>query len=399
MIQNPPPKSPVYVDQDRFASVRARTTDICEPLQPEDMVPQPVEFVSPPKWHMAHTTWFFEEFVLKSHLPGYQCFHEDFSYLFNSYYNTVGKRVLRADRGNLSRPGVDEVYEYRRYVDQAMLDLLSRSESEAVVHELVELGLNHEQQHQELLLTDLKYILGHNPVFPVYREGFSLVSQKGADGNLGSVVIEEGVYEVGFSGDGFHYDNERGRHKVYLHACELSQSLVTSGEYLEFIEDGGYQNHNLWLDDGWAWVKQNQIQAPLYWHRVDGEWWQYQLSGFAAVDPSTWVSHVSYYEAWAFAQWKGMRLPTESEWEVASDRFSWGQRWEWTESAYLPYPGFTKAEGAIGEYNGKFMINTMVLRGASSATSPNHSRKTYRNFFHPSMQWQCTGIRLARSLG
>jgi ergothioneine biosynthesis protein EgtB len=390
------PKQPAQskTDWNSFRDVRQYTESLCRPLQPEDMVPQPVSFVSPAKWHLAHTTWFFEEFLLRPNLAGYKCFCEDFSYLFNSYYNTVGKRVLKADRGNITRPGVDEVYEYRKHVDAAVEQLLSHSDLDSEVLALLELGLNHEQQHQELLLTDIKYILGHNPIFPVYQDGCSLVTQQNS--HPGWIQIDEGVYEVGFAGDGFHYDNELGRHKVYIHETQLNKSLVTVGEFLEFMNDGGYGNHNLWLDEGWAWVNKSTTNAPLYWHQVDGEWWHYTLSGFKPVDEQHILGHVNYYEAWAFAEWKGMRLPTEFEWEIASDRIGWGQRWEWTGSAYLPYPGFAKAEGAIGEYNGKFMINTMVLRGGSSATAPNHSRPTYRNFFHPKTQWQCTGIRLAK---
>lgn len=382
-------------DLESYQKIRNRSCQLCEPLEVEDFIPQPVPFASPPKWHLAHTTWFFEEFLLKPFLDGYQVFDDDFSYLFNSYYNTVGKRVLRADRGNITRPGVEEVFRYRNYVDLAVQDLLEQSGLSPQVAMTIELGGQHEQQHQELLLTDLKYILGHNPIFPVYDPEFSLVDQTNFASDAGQVDIEEGIYEIGYEGDGFHYDNEAGRHKVFLHSSQVEKGLVTVGQYVEFIESGGYQNHSLWLDEGWTWVNQTKAVAPLYWHRVDGEWWSYTLAGFRPVDPNQILCHVNYYEAWAFAQWKGMRLPTEFEWEVASNEFRWGDRWEWTESAYLPYPGFAKPEGAIGEYNGKFMVNTMVLRGASSATSPNHSRQTYRNFFHPPMQWQCSGIRLA----
>ena len=382
-----------------YKSVRDYTREICAPLQTEDYVPQPVPFVSPPKWHLAHTTWFFEEFVLKPDGENYSEFHEDYSYLFNSYYNTVGKRTLRADRGNLTRPGVEGVYEYREYVDKAVQKLMASGNLTPRTMQVLELGMHHEQQHQELLLTDLKFILGHNPIFPIYQNGYSLVEQTNDTNDVGFVAIEEGVYEIGFDvngENGFHYDNELGRHKVYLHDTEISKSLVTAGEYLEFINDGGYAKHEYWLDEGWGWVNQTGATAPLYWHNVDGEWWYFTLNGFKPVDPATILCHINYYEAWAYAAWREMRLPTEFEWEAASEQLNWGRRWEWTESAYLPYPGFAKAEGAIGEYNGKFMVNTMVLRGGSTATSPNHSRPTYRNFFHPPLQWQCTGIRLAK---
>ena len=382
-----------------YQRVRDYTCEICRPLEVEDYVPQPVPFVSPPKWHLAHTTWFFEEFLLKPYNDSYREFHEDFSYLFNSYYNTIGKRTLRADRGNITRPGVEGVYEYRKHVDDAVKKLLGSAGLAEQPRKVLELGMHHEQQHQELLLTDLKYILGHNPIFPVYQDEFSLVEQTNDAKDSGFVSIEEDVYEIGFDADGddgFHYDNELGRHKVYLHDTEISRCLVTAGEFLEFIEDGGYAKHEHWLDEGWAWVNKHSAVAPLYWHKVDGEWWNYTLNGFKPVSLESILCHVNYYEAWAFASWRGMRLPTEFEWEVASAGLNWGQRWEWTESAYLPYPGFAKEEGAIGEYNGKFMINCMVLRGGSTATSPDHSRATYRNFFHPQMQWQCTGIRLAK---
>ncbi|TDB68972.1 ergothioneine biosynthesis protein EgtB [Arundinibacter roseus] len=377
-----------------YEVVRRYSVDLCTPLQREDYIPQPVDFVSPPKWHLAHTTWFFEEFILVKNLPDYERFHPDFSYLFNSYYNHVGSRVVRTDRGNITRPGVEEVYTYRRYVDDAMRQLLATPVLPADLRELVVLGLNHEQQHQELLITDLKFILGHNPIFPVYKQGFSLLNQ--VNEKSGEVVIPEGLYDIGFEGEGFCYDNELARHKVFLEEFTIQNGLVTNGEYMEFMQDGGYRNFDLWLDEGWQWVTAQRAEAPLYWHWVDNRWQQYTLSGLQEVQPGQILCHINYYEAAAYASWKGMRLPTEFEWEIGSAHMPWGQRWEWTQSAYLPYPRFSKAPGAIGEYNGKFMINQMVLRGASSATSPGHSRATYRNFFHPHLQWQCTGIRLVR---
>ena len=377
---------------EQYNSVRKHTETICQPLKTEDFVPQPVNFVSPPKWHLAHSTWFFEQFVLKEHLPDYKVFDDDFSFLFNSYYNTIGKRVFRADRGNITRPGVDEVFEYRAYVDMHMQILLQLKSEE--LKDLLELGLHHEQQHQELLLTDIKYILGNNPIFPVYNEDLDWENQTNSE--TGFSKIEEGVYEIGHNSEAFSFDNEHGFHKVYLHRFEISKALVTNSEFLEFINADGYKNFKYWLDDGWSWVTQNKIEAPLYWHKIDGEWFYYTNNGLQKINPEAVVTHVSFFEASAFAEWKKMRLPTEFEWEIASDKFNWGKRWEWTNSAYLPYPNFKKPEGAIGEYNGKFMINQMVLRGSSCATSPNHSRKTYRNFFHTDERWQYNGIRLVK---
>jgi ergothioneine biosynthesis protein EgtB len=381
---------------EQFDSIRNHTHTICAPLKIEDYIPQPVHFVSPPKWHLAHSTWFFEQFILKEHLPGYEIFNEDFCFLFNSYYNTIGKRVFRADRGNITRPTVEDVYKYRAYINVNMQLLLSTKSKTKIpiLKELVELGLNHEQQHQELLITDIKYILGHNPIFPVYDLTKNWENQENTD--FGFVKIPEGIYEIGFNGHGFSFDNEHGKHKVYLNGFEISKALVTNAEYLEFITVGGYQNFNYWLDEGWAWVTEHKIEAPLYWHFIDGEWHYYTIAGLQKVNPNAIVTHISFYEAAAFAEWKNMRLPTEFEWEIASDQLEWGKRWEWTHSAYLPYPGFKKQDGAIGEYNGKFMINQMVLRGASCATASGHSRKTYRNFFHADERWQFTGIRLVK---
>jgi ergothioneine biosynthesis protein EgtB len=379
--------------KEKYLEVRNRTEVLCRPLQVEDYVPQPVPFASPPKWHLAHSTWFFEEMILKKNLDSYREFHPDFGFLFNSYYNTIGERTFRADRGNITRPGVSEVYAYRAYVDGGMMELLSGEISDEL-RGLIELGLNHEQQHQELLITDLKYTLGHNPIFPVYDESFNLLAD--SNSSHGWLAMEEGVYEVGHDGKAFCFDNELNKHRVYLHEFEISHALVTNGEYMEFIDAGGYSRFDCWLDEGWSWLNENKINSPLYWHKIDGKWHYFTLAGLKEVDPDAILGHVSYYEAQAYASWKGLRLPTEFEWEAASENLDWGKRWEWTNSAYLPYPGFKTAEGAVGEYNGKFMINQMVLRGASVATAPNHSRKTYRNFFHPHFQWQYSGIRLAK---
>jgi len=301
--------------------------------------------------------------------------------------------VIRTDRGNLSRPSVEDIYQYRRHVDEAMESFLS-GEIKQELKDLILLGFNHEQQHQELLFSDIKYILGHNPLFPAYND--QGIEQVAVPSATGFVSIEEGVYEIGYAGDGFCFDNELNRHKVYLESFQISEVLVTNEEYLEFISAGGYKNFRYWHTEGWDWVKARGTQAPLYWHLIDDKWCYYTLIGLVPVDFRQPVTHINYYEATAYAQWKGMRLPTEAEWEIAATKFDWGHRWEWTESAYLPYPGFTKAEGAIGEYNGKFMVDQTVLRGASVATPAGHSRITYRNFFQTNLQWQYTGIRLVK---
>jgi ergothioneine biosynthesis protein EgtB len=379
---------------ENYRRIRARSVEICEPLETEDFVVQPVVDVSPPKWHLGHTTWFFETFILIPNLDGYQVFNSQYNFVFNSYYETIGARVIRTDRGNLSRPSVADIFQYRKYVDEQMETFLLNNDLSDDLKKLFELGLNHEQQHQELLLTDIKYILGHNPLFPAYSENFPL--EKSEPENFEMLSFKEGIYEIGFEGEGFCFDNELNRHKVYLNDFQISNRLVTNSEYLEFMNDGGYEDFRLWHAEGWDWVKENQAKAPLYWHFIQGKWMHYTLKGLKEITPDEAVCHINFFEASAFASWKGLRLPTEAEWEVASGKFDWGKRWEWTGSAYLPYPGFAKEEGAVGEYNGKFMVNQMVLRGASLATPKGHSRKTYRNFFPTSLQWQFTGIRLAK---
>ncbi|MDB5143599.1 MAG: sulfatase maturase [Mucilaginibacter sp.] len=378
---------------DRYKQVREHTEQICSPLQTEDYVVQPVVDVSPPKWHIGHVTWFFETFILKPYFMGYQEFNPSYNYVFNSYYETVGNRVIRTDRGNLSRPTVADIYQYRAYVDEAMAKFLCEEPSDDV-KELLILGFNHEEQHQELLLTDIKYILGHNPLFPAYSTSY--VSPKVETVDAGYIKMDEDIYEIGFEGEGFSFDNELNRHKVYLNAYEISPNLVTNAEYLEFINSGGYHDFRHWHAEGWDWVNTNKLEAPLYLHLIDGEWHNYTYHGLQLLNLNDPVCHISYFEAYAYASWKGLRLPTEFEWEAAATKFNWGKAWEWTESSYLPYPGFAKAPGAIGEYNGKFMVNQKVLRGASEATSPGHSRITYRNFFQTNLRWQFTGIRLAR---
>ena len=378
--------------KDQFLKTRKETETICSPLQTEDYVVQPMENVSPPKWHLAHTTWFFEQFVLVKYDNNYKVFHPDFAYLFNSYYNNMGKRTQRQDRGFVTRPSVSKVYEYREYVTNAIENILKDQPSNEVL-DLVEIGIHHEQQHQELLAYDIKYILGTQPTFPSIGNVFGWEAERQKQE---WISFQEGLYEIGHTGGGFCFDNELPSHKVYLQDFQISNRLVTNGEFLEFMEDGGYTNFNLWHDEGWHFIQNNGIAHPLYWHYHDGAWQQYHFNGLEKLNPDVPVSHISMYEAYAFANWKGMRLPTEFEWEVAADKLAWGQLWEWTHSAYLPYPGFKQAEGALGEYNGKFMLNQMVLRGASVATAQGHGRNTYRNFFHASSRWIFSGIRLVK---
>ena len=403
---------------EKYLTTRKHTEALCQPLEIEDYVPQAVEFASPPKWHLAHVTWFFEQMILKKFLQDYREFHPQFNFLFNSYYRTVGERAIRSQRGIFSRPTVGQVYQYRAYVDKHMQTLLSKqiilsvqtdqklssastSDQLESLLALVTLGINHEQQHQELLITDLKYVFGLNPLFPEYSTDFNKV----ADSNISNssdawISIPQGKYLIGHDSnknpDSFCFDNELKQHSVLLQEYQIANSLVTNGDYLEFIEDGGYENFNHWLDEGWTWLNTNNITHPLYWQKSNNEWYYYTLAGLKPVDPNAMLAHISYYEANAFASWKKLRLPTEFEWEAACQQFSWGKRWEWTSSAYQAYPDFKVSKGAVGEYNGKFMINTMVLRGASVVTPEDHKRVTYRNFFHPQMQWQYSGIRLAK---
>lgn len=377
---------------EKFRKVRNRTEELCKPLITEDYSVQPKDFTSPPKWHLAHSTWFWEEFLLTKYVPNYKVLHKEFSFLFNSYYNNVGSRVLRPNRGLITRPSVSEVLEYRNFVTQAMIDFI-KDDPNNEVFKIIEIGINHEEQHQELLIYDIKYILGHQTSFPKYGEGFDTKEIHQKDEWL---KVKSGIYEIGHIGNSFCFDNELGRHKVYLEEFEISKTLITNAQYIEFIEAGGYEDFNYWHDEGWNWVTENKIEAPHYWHKINNDWYQYTLKGLSKVNPHSPVMHISFYEAFAFAEWKGLRLPTEFEWEIASSQINWGQLWEWTNSAYLAYPGFNKSPGALGEYNGKFMVNQMVLRGGSVATPNDHSRKTYRNFFHPNMRWHFSGIRLVK---
>ena len=435
--------------QTSFAAVRATSETICSPLETEDYVIQAIPDVSPPRWHLAHVTWFFETFILREFAPDYRLFNEQYPFLFNSYYEHAGKRWTRADRGLLSRPTVKDIYAYRAYVTDAMLELMrgldGRADAERgeIIRRII-LGMHHEQQHQELLFMDIKYNLSINPLFPVYRSAEGEVGPSVAPGAYEFMAGSEGVFEAGVDHDGrqvdhFAYDNETPRHKTYLGVHEIGRRPVTNGEYLAFIEDGGYGDFRHWLSDGWATVQSEGWQAPLYWHKFDDEWYEFTLSGLRLLDPAEPVCHVSFFEAEAYARWAGARLPTEFEWEVAAarpdndadayaaqvaganlldeglgrlgprplapdevtgtDAFParmYGDVWEWTVSAYLPYPGFAPLEGALGEYNGKFMNDQRVLRGGCAVTERSHVRPTYRNFFQSDKRWAFSGFRLAR---
>jgi ergothioneine biosynthesis protein EgtB len=402
---------------ERYAEVRRATERLCEPLAVEDYVVQAMADASPAGWHLAHVSWFFETFVLRPRAADYRALDERYGDLFNSYYNGVGPQFARTARGTLSRPTVSEVFAYRAHVDKAMAALLDGDRRLGDIAAVIELGLQHEQQHQELLVTDLKYNLGANPLRPPYR---ARVRMAAAAPPFAFVTFGGGLVEIGHAGPGFAFDNERPRHRVFLAPYALGARLVTNGEYLEFVEAGGYRRPDLWLSDGWRTARERDWSAPLYWELVDREWRSYTLGGLAPLEANAPVVHVSYYEADAYARWRGARLPTEPEWEhAAADQAIgghllddepdeprpaseagltqlYGDAWEWTASAYLPYPGFRPLSGALGEYNGKFMVNQMVLRGGSCATPRSHIRATYRNFFPPDARWQFSGIRLAR---
>lgn len=384
------------VDIPRYAELRAYTERLAANLSPEDQCVQSMSDASPVKWHRAHTTWFFEQFVLDPFVPGYQVFDVDFRYLFNSYYEAVGARHPRPIRGLLTRPAAALIDAYRAHVDTAMVGLLAAVPDG--VARITELGLQHEQQHQELMITDMLHAFAQNPLAPAVLPGWKPPDY--ARGPSEFVTYPGGLVSIGHAGDRFCFDNEMPRHCVFLQPYQLASRLVRNAEWLDFIADAGYRNPALWMSDGWARAQADQWVAPLHWRFVDGAWWQMGPAGLALLDPDAPLRHVSWYEADAFARWAGGRLPTEAEWEMASTgvemREMTGQVWQWTGSAYSPYPGFQPPPGAVGEYNGKFMINQMVLRGGSAATSPGHVRPTYRNFFHPDRRWQFSGLRLAR---
>ena len=401
---------------ERYQQIRAATLSLCEQLAPEDFVVQSMPDVSPTKWHLAHVTWFFEHFVLMPHLKSYRAFDEQFDFLFNSYYYSVGEMHLRPKRGLLSRPTVDEILEYRAHVDEAMQELLMANASNVEIEQLVVLGFNHEQQHQELLLTDIKHVFSCNPLMPAVNQSLS-VPPTGSPDEHSFIAGVSGIREIGAIGSGFCFDNETPRHRELLHEHSIGCRLITNGEYSEFVRDGSYENSELWLSDGWAAINEHRWDRPLYWsedHRSE-----FTLGGERDLDLNAPVSHVSYYEADAFARWAGARLPTEAEWEVAAAEIAakgnllesnywqpvaaadgcsqlFGDVWEWTSSSYSPYPGFKPLSGSLGEYNGKFMCNQMTVRGGCCVTSSDHIRASYRSFFYPDARWQFLGIRLAK---
>lgn len=406
-----------------YKKVRQFFVDLCKPLAIEDYVVQSMADVSPTKWHLAHTSWFFEALLLNHVIPNYQSPHPQYAFLFNSYYISLGERHYRPHRGFITRPTVEHVYQYRHHVDSQVLTFLEQASEQELAEwgPIVVLGLHHEQQHQELMLTDIKHVLSVNPLRPAYIE--RQVPANGTVSALEWISFPEGIYTIGHDGNGFAYDNESPRHREFLADFRIASRLVTNGEYLEFMCDGGYERPDLWLSDGWYTILDKGWNAPLYWEERDGEWYIMTLSGLCPVVNSEPVCHVSYYEAQAYARWAGKRLPTEGEWEVAAANLPvegnfadnstyhpvplvesaipgslhqmFGDVWEWTQSAYLPYPGYKPPEGAVGEYNGKFMCNQFVLRGGSCATSLSHIRPTYRNFFYPDSRWQFMGFRLA----
>ncbi|WP_041927522.1 ergothioneine biosynthesis protein EgtB [Methylocystis sp. SC2] len=411
---------------DRLFETRKLSIELAAPLSAEDMVVQAMEDASPTKWHLAHTTWFFETFVLTPYLTGYSLFDAAFNYCFNSYYEHQGPRQPRPKRGLLTRPSLDQVLAYREHVDLALAQLLAaRSNAPpALIHRL-EVGIHHEQQHQELMLTDILSLFAANPLRPAYRPAQPR-SIPAPSEPLRWIDFPGGVYQIGHDGKGFAWDNEEPRHEALLHPFRLADRLVTNGEWLEFVADGGYETATLWLSDGWAAIIRENWRAPLYWECQDGEWFEMSLEGRQLLSLDAPVAHVSYYEADAFARWSGKRLPTEFEWEVAaakaprqgnflgtaalrprpaeaelngSPRQMFGDVWEWTQSAYLPYPGYRAPEGALGEYNGKFMVGQHVLRGGSCVTPQDHIRPSYRNFFYPHQRWQFLGLRLASEIG
>jgi ergothioneine biosynthesis protein EgtB len=397
LFSDPPALSQRLVDA--YLAVRNETERRAAPLSPEDQLIQSMPDASPAKWHRAHTTWFFEQFLLGDHCAGYQVFHPDYTYLFNSYYVSAGPRHARHRRGDLTRPTADEITTYRRHVDAAVVKFFHAADEATLkkLAPLVEVGLNHEQQHQELMYTDILHAFAQNPIPPSYDSAWTFPASNRSRDEW--ATLNEGIHTVGHADDSFHFDNEKPAHRALVGPVKLARNLVSNAEWLAFMADGGYRTATLWLMDGFAVAGNEGWEAPGHWRNVNGEWQIMTLGGLQPIDPAAPVCHVSYYEADAFARWAGKHLPTEMEWEVAAranllnDAF--GIVWQWTRSAYSPYPGYRAIEGALGEYNGKFMVNQLVLRGSSLATPDGHSRITYRNFFYPHHRWQFTGLRLA----
>ena len=384
-----------------FLTVRSETERRAAPLTPEDQVIQSMADASPAKWHRGHTTWFFEQFLLSEYCEDYKLFHSDFAYLFNSYYVNAGPRYPRYQRGHVTRPSAGEITAYRQYVDTAMVKFFHEAGEETLsrIVPLVEVGLNHEQQHQELMLTDILHAFAQNPILPAYGSQWHFPASMHTSDSDTWVTLNEGIHTIGHTSETFHFDNEKPAHRALIGPVKLARDLITNAEWLAFMNDGGYSTPTLWLMDGIATVSNEGWRAPGYWRETSGEWQVMTLAGLKPVDLAAPVCHISYYEADAFARWSGKHLPTEMEWEVAAragqlnDAF--GIVWQWTRSAYSPYPGYQPLKGALGEYNGKFMVNQLVLRGSSLATPDGHSRITYRNFFYPHHRWQFTGLRLA----
>jgi ergothioneine biosynthesis protein EgtB len=385
--------------QARFSEIRADTMSLAEPLSEEDCCDQSMPDASPVKWHLAHTTWFFETFILERFESDFAPFHPQFRMLFNSYYNGIGDKHARPQRGLLTRPSLSQIIEYRRNVDARVLRLLSASDSTTDIHALVELGVQHEQQHQELILTDIKHLLSMNPLKPTYLD--TPLQSHAAVASREWFVFDEGLVSVGHHGNDFCFDNETPQHRHFLEKFSMASQLVANAEYLAFINAGGYNNPAYWLSEGWDWVQNFRLAQPLYWQQSSERVWQeFTLNGLQALNPHQAATHLSYFEADAYARWAGARLPTEFEWEWAAKTTDlhqmFGTAWQWTSSSYAPYPGYAPVDGTLGEYNGKFMVNQYVLRGSSSATPDGHSRTTYRNFFPATARWQFSGIRLAR---
>jgi len=386
----------ITVGTSRFTTVRAHTEHLASALSAEDQCIQSMEDASPVKWHRAHTTWFFEQFILVPHLPGYRIFDPDFQFLFNSYYESVGDRQARPERGLITRPSCDHVTAYRAHVDAAMATIIARHQPN--LDHLIELGLQHEQQHQELLITDITHAFAQNRLLPAAIPHFSRAPA--ATGDARFITFDAGLTDLGHEGPGFHFDNETPRHQTYLAPYRLADRLVRNRDWLDFMTDGGYRTATIWMAEGWDTARSRNWSAPFHWRKRDGAWFEFGPEGLRKLDLEAPVAHISWYEAEAYARWAWARLPTEAEWEAASAdarlHDMTGQVWQWTASAYSPYPGFRPVPGAIGEYNGKFMINQMVLRGSSLATPPGHARPSYRNFFHPDRRWQFSGLRLAQ---